>query len=395
MSNPSPARSCATRAVFVVLTATLALSATSARATPQYAREHSLRCISCHSLPPKLNVFGEEFLARGYRLPADMREKGRAPTAPFAAWISGRYEDNRSRDFDETFLNRVELVSGGPIADLPLVYFVEWRIVSLETRSDGSLRDRSGRFEDAFVVAEAADDLQFAAGQFRALRQIDVSRRLSLSEPAVFSTSLPGDPTSDARIQSLRAFAPSGRSPGVAGQFRSVSGKRQSDGLFHAVTVPFTGELSLPLTPEARDEASFELEGPPKGAFLETFYRQELHSAGVHAFLDDERWLAQGVVTVALFDALHAAAAAGVDEFDATKHGRFSGEVEYIPLLSDALRAGAGLRAEQVTHLHREPALIPYLALSGPNESYTFLLTLQYRAQAENDALFIELSAVF
>ena len=135
-------------------------------------------------------------------------------------------------------------------------------------------------------------------GQYRSLRQVDVSLRLSLSEPAVFSTSLPGKPDPDARTKSLRGFAPSGRSPGLTYQYQSIVKQRAGDGLFHALTVPFPGEISLPLTREARREASFELDGSPKGVFLETFYRRGLNSAGMHAFLDSDRRLLQGVGTL-------------------------------------------------------------------------------------------------
>ena len=47
------------------------------------------------------------------------------------------------------------------VSDLPLSYFIEWRVVSLSTRQDGSLKDRGGRFEDAFVNWAINDDFTF------------------------------------------------------------------------------------------------------------------------------------------------------------------------------------------------------------------------------------------
>lgn len=249
--------------------------APSLEATPQFARSTGRSCISCHIAPPKLNQWGEAFRARGYRLPDDAKSR---PTVPFAVWLTGRYEDRSPGDLQEFYLPKVELISGGRIGDLPLSYFVEWRVVSLDLRSNGTLRDRGGRFEDAFINWEINDRNALTVGQFRSLNQYDVSLRLSVSEPVVFSASLPGAPSSNSRIQGLRGFAPSGRSPGLTYTLRSIDGPLASDGLFHFVNVPFVGELSLPLSEEARREASFELEGPAKGVFLETFYRRKLNS---------------------------------------------------------------------------------------------------------------------
>ncbi len=39
------------------------------QAVPHFARKYDVGCTTCHVLPPKLNRFGEAFLARGYRMP--------------------------------------------------------------------------------------------------------------------------------------------------------------------------------------------------------------------------------------------------------------------------------------------------------------------------------------
>lgn len=365
-----------------------------AQAVPYFARKHAMDCTACHSVPPKLNYKGEAFLARGYRLPPEL-EHEKIKTVPLAAWVTSRYEDQISRDFAERFLNRVELISGGPIAALPVSYFIEWRIENLETRSDGSLRDRSGRFEDAFINWEVGGRNSVRVGQFRSLNQVDVSRRLSLSEPVLLSASLPGEPSTDARIQSLRAFSPSGRSPGLSFQYQSIKGEEPSDGLFHIVTLPFVGELTLPLTPEAHQEASFELQGPPKGVFLETFYRQSLNSLGIHAFVDDDRWLLSGLGILNLQD-FHLTGGVGRDRREVGPNRmRYSAEIEYLPGHFRRARPGAGFRVEHLNHSGREPAFIPYIVMSAPNTSYSFLVQLEYRRQRDNDAFLVDLSILF
>ncbi len=371
----------------------LAVLAMPAYATPQYARAYETSCTTCHSVAPQLNKTGWDFRARGYRMPPAIEAK-KVDTAPLAVWITAQKEEQRRIDI-ELYLSKVELISGGPIGD-SLSYFIEWRIVSLQSRSDGTLRDRSGRFEDAFLTWQIDDRSAFTVGQYRALNQVDVSRRLSFSTPALFGTSLAGDPSSNTRLESLRSFSPAGRSPGVTFEFRSIEGESPSDGLFHFVTLAFPGEFSIPLTTEARDEASFELEGSPKGVFLETFYRKGFNSVGLHGFVDDDRWLVTGLGTITI-ESLKVTGGIGVDKQDsAATRARYSLEIEYfLPRVHERIRAVGGFRVEQVTNSGREPAYIPYLAMSGPDESYSLLLTLEYRFQEDNDRFVVSVSILF
>lgn len=351
-----------------------------------------MSCIQCHSVAPKLNASGESFLARGYRPPGGV-ELG--PAVPLSVWITGRHEYRSSGGPSETYIPKVELISGGPISDLPLSYFLEWRVVSLDLRDDGSLRDRSGRLEDAVLDWEINDRHSLAIGQFRPLTQYDVSLRLSVSEPAVFAAGLPGSPSANPRILSLRGFSPSGRSPALAYTLHSISGRRPGDGLFHSVTLPFPGEFSIPLSREARREASFEFESSPKGVFLETFYRRRLNSIGAHAFVDNDRYLATGVGRYNHED-FYATVAAGIDNAKGHRsRGRYSLELEYLPNWSDTIRPGVGFRVEQITHAGRDPAYIPYFLLSGPNTRHNFLLQVEGRFQGHEKVLFLDISTFF
>ncbi len=372
----------------------LSLLVGEAYAIPYYARSRGLSCVDCHVVPPKLHARGEAFLARGYRAAAP-GAAALAAELPLSVWITGRREERSSGGADRSYLPKVELISGGPVADLPLSYFVEWRVVSLDLRGNGTLRDRGGRFEDAFVNWEIAPHHALRLGQFRALNQYDVSLRLSVSEPAVFSTALPGERSPDVRIAGLRAFSPAGRSPGLAYTFQSIHGEAASDGLFHIVTVPFVGELSLPLGDEARREASFELEGPAKGLFLETFYRRKLNSLGAHAFIDDGRWLLTGVGRMQL-GSFHATAALGLDDAAGrATRTRYSLELEYLLARQGRIVPGAGFRLEQITRAGRDPAYIPYLVFTGPNTTQTLLLQIEARFQGASRIVFVDLSAIF
>jgi hypothetical protein len=316
-------------------------------------------------------------------------------TTPFAAWYTWRQEDQTSRGFGEGFLPKVEVITGGPIGE-QFSYFVEWRIISQETRGDGTLRDRSGRFEDAFLTWQPNDVHTVSVGQYRALNQVDVSRRVSIDEPLLFSAGLPGDPTpGDARVTSLRGFSPSGRSPGVTYSLQLMQNEYSaSDGLFFFSTVPFVGELSIPLTTEAHREASFELHGEVKGVFLETFYREGLSSIGMHALIDNDRYLLTGV-GVYNYENLFITAGVGVDDGDVRDQRiRASGEFEYLLArdYGDLFRPGVGFRIEDISE--SDPRYIPYFIITGPNQDHTFFAQLQYRIQEDNNAFFVDISAV-
>lgn len=394
MSHPSlhPRSILVARVIRLVAGIVLGISAADVHAIPLYARSRGLSCIDCHSVAPKLNQKGEEFLARGYRRTAG--ESGKMEEFPLSVWITGRREDRSPGTIEKTYVPKIELLSGGPLGP-NASYFVEWRVVSLDVRNNGTLRDRGGRFEDAILNWEPVAGHTLRFGQFRSLSQYDVSLRLSVSEPAVFSTALPGEAVRNGRITGLRGFAPSGRSPGAAYVFQSLKGTAASDGLFHMVTVPFVGELSLPLSQEARVEASHELEGPAKGVFVETFYRRGLTSIGAHAFLDGDRWLATGVGRLNYGD-FHGTAALGVDNAPGrSQRTRYSLELEYLWGAKGQVRPATGFRVEQITRSNRDPAYIPYFALSGPNTTYTLVMQLEARFQGSARTVFLDLSTLF
>jgi len=356
---------------------------------PYFARKYRVACAQCHVAPPKLNAFGEAFFANGYAMP-ELRTTG---TWPFALWVSGR-SDSRPQGAGEddvrAYLNRIELISGGRVVAPWLSYFVEWRPLSKEGRSDGTLRDRSGRFEDLFVTATAGQ-FDLTVGQFRQIAQVDVSRRIGVNEPLVLSTSLPGAGVGSAREVSLRAFSPAGRSPSVRlGWSRPVLGDARWS---TALALPFPGEFSIPLTSAAKTEASNEFEVNPKGVVLESFIRRGLTSAGAHFFVDADRYLAQAVATGARGQ-LHWTAVAGVARSRGVTRGRWSVEGEYFPRLLGG-HLGVGGRAEDQGGDALEHAFVPYLNAHFPGTQYTIRLTLERRIQRGLGATFIELGTVF
>ena len=342
--------------------------AASAFATPEFARayrEYKITCYSCHTQPPKLTKFGEDFVKNGYSIPG----KPRMDTTPLAVWVSGQLANSNTQPGTyRTVPNRFEIISGGRSGGTS--YFIEWRVLSKELLNDGSYRDRSGRFEDLFVIFGVDDSIQFQVGQFRAMSQIDVSRRLFLSEPAAFSTAMPGEADPDPRIQSLRGFSLSGRAPSA--RVTLAQGEWTA-----SVTVPFPGEISVPLTKEARDTASFEFEGSPKGAFVEFYRREDQDSVGLHAFFGDNDRTLVGAAAQRRFGDLWFEGGVSRAEFAGSHEWRYSVSADWIPRHETA----AGLRLDHRQIAGQTVSLTPYISLFERYGTQAAKLTLEGRFQ--------------
>jgi hypothetical protein len=373
---------------FAISVAVLSLIPVVSEATPQFARANLVDCSHCHSAPPRLNATGVRFAAQGYRLDADERLR----TIPLAVWNTMDLEWRHSSDLVKGFPGRVELISAGPIGRRAS-YFAEWRALSQSIGGNRRLLNRSGRFEDLFVRVPlmAGGALSVTAGQFRTLMQTDVSLRLSLSEPLVFSSSMPGRPTSTSRLTSLRAFSASGRQPAVRAEYQFTRGQSAADGWFAAATLPMTGELTIPLA----DAASFEFEGRPKGVFLEAFRRYGVTTLGGHAFIGDER--RRVITAVTTHDIGRLALMGGVGTFRAAgvSDTRFSlgGEVTI------SSRLVGGMRVDHRTGQGRDPAILVYgnghLPFGPPAFRQAIRLQIEHRIQPANHASAFALSHVF
>lgn len=376
----------------LVLTAVLFLAVPDpAQAIPQFARKYGLDCSYCHSGPPRLNQRGEDFLARGYRFGAEMMMPAHR-TLPVAFWNTVDLEHRASADLTKGFPSRVELISAGTIGRTPLSYFVEWRALSQQIGSGNRLLNRSGRFEDALVNVPFTRGLTLTVGQFRALGQVDVSRRLSISEPLAFSSGVAArDRAATSRLTSLRGFSPAGRQPGLRLTYQTTGDAHAADGWYSAVTLPLVGELTIPLT----DAASFEFEARPKGVFAETFYRRGLSSLGGHAFLGDRRRLGHLVAMRQFGESLAVLGVVGFDRLADATRTRYSVGTEY----TFTERLVAGLRVDHRTGQGRDPALLVFLnghlPFGPPAFRQSLRLQLEQRFQATSNATLLGFSHIF
>lgn len=376
------------RGIVVVFVSMVAAS--NAEATPQFARTYRVDCSYCHSSPPRLNEQGLRFLAQGYRL--EGAESFR--TIPVALWNTFDLEWRQSTDLTKGYPGRVEVISAGPIGRSRGAYFAEWRALSQSVGGGGRLLNRSGRFEDLFLRAPvgAGETAWVTVGQFRTLTQLDVSQRLSLSEPLVFSSGVPGERASYARLTSLRAFSASGRQPAVRLEYQASRAASAADGWFATATVPLTGELTVPLA----DAASFELEGRPKGVFVETFRRSGLTTVGGHVFIgDNRRRVATAVATHAIADRV--AVLVGVGAFHAA--GATDTRISAGGEANVTSSVVGGIRVDHRTGQRRNPVVLLYgnghLPFGPSAFRQALRLQIEHRVQRASHATAFALSHVF
>ena len=367
----------------------LVLGASAADATPQFARMLRVDCAYCHSAPPRLNETGLRFQTAGYRLD---EPRPTFSTLPLAVWNTVDGEWRQATDLVKGFPSRVEIISGGRLGSRGS-YFAEWRALSLSLAGNGRIVNRSGRFEDLFVrlPVTRTGALSLTAGQFRTLSQVDVSLRLSLSEPLLFSSNVPGPaPARSGRLTGLRAFSASGRQPGFRVEYQPPADPLS--GWFVAATLPLAGELTIPLT----EAASFELEARPKGAFIESFRRWGLTSLGGHVFIGDAR---RRIVTVVATHALgpRLTMLGGLGAFHASgiTDTRFSVGAE----LTISRHLVGGARVDHRTDQGRDPAILLYGNVHFPFGPAAFRqavrFQLEQRVQAGSHGTIAALSHVF
>ncbi len=149
-----------------------------AAAIPAFARQTEMTCTACHAAVPKLNSFGEDFAARGYRLP-NWREKRKSygddrlalpDSVPLAVRIQGfgqlRSADRASEGEEASNADIqapywVKLLAGAPLTDHINAYLYG---IFAEKGENGSvlIEDAWIRHDDAFGTG-----VEVMLGQFQ------------------------------------------------------------------------------------------------------------------------------------------------------------------------------------------------------------------------------------
>ncbi|MCH9031045.1 MAG: hypothetical protein IIB00_02135, partial [candidate division Zixibacteria bacterium] len=224
----------------------------------------------------------------------------------------------------------------------------------------------------------------------RLVNQIDDSRKLGLSSPLIIGAKISGSGAGSDRERSLRAFAPNGRSPSFSIEHRSMPGAHAADGWYNIVSLVFPGEFSIPITDEARVEASFEFESDPKGVFLESFYRRGLSSVGAHLFVDDGRSMGS-LIGVYNRGRWFSKLGLGYGRVAGETNARFTLASEFVPY--DFL--SGGVRLDHQTEVDNGTSFVPNVNIQWPLTSWTLRLVVEHRVRSDNNVTVSELSLVF
>jgi hypothetical protein len=148
--------------------------------------------------------------------------------------------------------------------------------------------------------------------------------------------------------------------------------------------------LSIPLSEEAKVEASNEIEWRAKGVFIESFLRSGSLVLGAHSFIGDERYLANAVVNTQAGRTWWTAIGGAAKSGESTR-GRWSLEGEYIPRSA----IGLGARVEDQAADGLDAAILPYINIQWPGTRGTLRLTIERRFQKGRNGTFVEFGTVF
>jgi hypothetical protein len=151
-------------AALIAATAAL-LAPRPAEAIPVFAHRFGLGCQTCHTAVPHLTSFGEEFRARGYRLPPGMPQRG---SLPVAIKVNLQYGSDPQPGLPKAVVDEVEVLMGGSIGKRG-AYFAEQYV------ADGGLPGRSRDLWAAWRVTPdgARTPLTLRGGQFTLSLPVD------------------------------------------------------------------------------------------------------------------------------------------------------------------------------------------------------------------------------
>lgn len=164
------------------IAAVAALAAPSADAAPLFARKYNLTCAACHTAFPALNAFGEDFAARGFRLPNwrdstlqtgdDQLALPASVPAAFRAqaYVQGREDaeavdvvtgDRTEADTDVQAPYLIKLISSAPLSEHITYYFYA---IFAEKGGNGEVivEDAWFSYDDLFGT-----DVSMLLGQFQ------------------------------------------------------------------------------------------------------------------------------------------------------------------------------------------------------------------------------------
>jgi hypothetical protein len=261
-------------------------------ALPKFAREYRLECRSCHSIPPRLNSFGEAFQANFFQWPGDDPPARRSGTeaVPVSAVAELSYTDDRTEDRRSTqFRNLYLFFAGGLRAGGRQGGYLFQTLAA--TNAEG---EKGGNLEEAFVALPVAGRrAQWAVtlGQTTPLfhQWWHHTRLLSTGPTALALRPFGSEPeehheeeedhhaviAAHPHRHGAEGFSFADHQAGVRLDYFSGRGQGTADGDYLMVGVPFDGRLAL-----NRDARL----GNARGIYAHAFRRWRQNTLGAFAY---------------------------------------------------------------------------------------------------------------
>ncbi len=335
---------CATAAVYIAL---LVVSVRGSKATPQFSRETQLPCISCHTHVPRLNKFGQQFHANGFRIPGHEKAK----TLPL--WASLAATGIRSGGSNSTPIDWADtkIASAGWIGGVDLMYHSEWAPV-----------DHAFSFSAAHP---SGDHFSVAVGRLSLISQFDPGHSISLSQPLGLG---PFDPT-DGESE----FGPLGITSDMLG-VRIVgstgSALPYGEGTSLAVSIPFSRVGAT--------DGLESLSSRPRGVFVEAYQRRDINSYGINAFIGKDGQHSQGLVVQHQIRDFYLQGSAARATWNGGETKAYSVGLDWTPRFSTTTGFRVDFQEGTTTYV----PYLSYIAMGGCSSALAFTLEGMIRKQS-------------
>ena len=337
------------RALYLLSLVLLAATGRPASALPLFARQYSVKCVTCHTTPPHLNRFGRTFLANNFQWPGGKKAKS---TVPLSLTADFSYRKNVSGGGPGSMresggFRNLFLLSGGtfPIeGERRGSYFI--RVLATRAHSEAA----AGSLGQAYLMAPVSGGGRFTVGigntspvmyQWNVANSLSENRPLALMR-TVGTAPLPGGAVNGGggggydykrgvgAFTHLAAGGSDGSQPfslmmpgpSVRLDYFSNRGQGTDEGLYASVVVPFEGKLIL------NDGTHI---GGSNGVFFNVWTRQGDWSAGPFIWTEAGHSLSGLIATYDVTSQIYLLGIFGVAKDETGSGRRLSVEADWIP----------------------------------------------------------------
>lgn len=237
-----------------------------ATAIPYFANEYGVTCQKCHSVIPRLNAFGQEFLDHGYTIPGAVAGR----PFPVSAKLNLLFTTDPAPGFPKAIVDELELfLAGKPSARTN--YFVEQYVI--DGGAPGLLRE--AWFANRFTPDAAKVPIYAQGGIFTLPLPVDPEAFRETYEDYAIDVQTVGDNPFDLKGPKVGLQARFGSADrGLSSHFLALQGHDQQSGL-PTIGIDLMNETQQMFGPVALTYYGYVGKRPDM-ALVDDFWRQGL-----------------------------------------------------------------------------------------------------------------------